>query len=283
MITIEKIDAVMAATGRDYSEVRQALVASDGDVAAAVRALLGHEAPTAAGAGEAAGGGFKAGVDRFFENLRYDPTAPRGTEQVGETGEAAERRSAADGTGEPDPSAAGAVEDDGEYAESVDADAEGGPESAAEGTKTGSARATLDEVIDAIRALWRTGNASSLIIEKDGQVLLNLSLTVSVFALVIAPFVSIIGLGAAFLTEYTIKVIMDNGEEINVLSYTMKHRAGREHYRKDAAEQAQAEATDEANEEADAQPEAEAETAQAEASQTVPPDEAEGDPRDTTP
>lgn len=193
MITLEKIDAVMAATGAAYPEVRETLIACDGDVGRAVRVLTGQE---------------------------------------------------------PLPSA----ETDAAEAEAKE------PRADPAGASREKVRNSLDEVLDVIRELWRTGNASSLIIEKNGETLLNLSLTVSVFALIIAPVIAVIGLSAAFITEYTIKVVMDNGEVINVLSYSLKHQGERKQYRRSTAEadEVTVEATPEA---AEASSEAAAESA----------------------
>ncbi|MDI9497652.1 MAG: DUF4342 domain-containing protein [Bacillota bacterium] len=170
MITLEKIDAVMAATGAAYPEVRETLIACDGDVGRAVRVLTGQEPLPSAEA--------EAAAEEETQEPKADPA----------------------------------------------------------GASREKMRNSLDEVLDVIRELWRTGNASSLIIEKNGETLLNLSLTVSVFALIIAPVIAVIGLSAAFITEYTIKVVMDNGEVINVLSYSLKHQGERMQYRKSTGE-----------------------------------------------
>jgi len=100
---------------------------------------------------------------------------------------------------------------------------EGEPEDAAGGPST-DANALLDDIVSSIKEIWRTGNASSLIIEKQGKQILNLSLTISALALLVAPLVVLLGLGAALVTEYTIKVIMKNGEVIDVREYTLNRR-----------------------------------------------------------
>lgn len=76
--------------------------------------------------------------------------------------------------------------------------------------------AFAQDIIDTIQEIWEKGNASNLVIEKDGKTILSLSLTVSTIGLVIAPVAAIIGLGAAFITEYSIKIIMDSGEVVDV-------------------------------------------------------------------
>lgn len=95
---------------------------------------------------------------------------------------------------------------------------EEGKEEPKEEKKTASkqAGAFAQDIIDTIKEIWEKGNASSLVVEKNGEVLLRLSLTVSTIGLVIAPVAAVIGLGAALITEYTIKIYLDNGEVVNV-------------------------------------------------------------------
>lgn len=83
-------------------------------------------------------------------------------------------------------------------------------------TKENPIGAFAQDIIDVIKDIWERGKASSLVIEKDGKIVLSLSLTVSTIGLVIAPVAAIIGLGAAFITEYSIKIIMDDGQVVDV-------------------------------------------------------------------
>ncbi len=76
--------------------------------------------------------------------------------------------------------------------------------------------ALASDIIDTIKEIWEKGNASSLIIEKGGKEIMNLSLTIGTIGLVIAPVAAVIGLGAALITEYQIKIVMDDGKVINV-------------------------------------------------------------------
>lgn len=88
--------------------------------------------------------------------------------------------------------------------------------------------ALASDIIESIRELWERGNASTLVIEKNGKELLNLSLTMSSIALVIAPVAAVIGLGAALITEYTIKVVLDDGRVINVNDMAVRKKSGKE-------------------------------------------------------
>ncbi len=77
----------------------------------------------------------------------------------------------------------------------------------------------LDEILEAIKEIWRKGNASRLIVEKDNETVLSLSLTVSTFGAIIAPIASILGLTVAYITDYDFKIIMADGKIIDVREY----------------------------------------------------------------
>lgn len=78
---------------------------------------------------------------------------------------------------------------------------------------------TLDEIIQGIKEIWRKGNASRLIVEKDNETVLSLSLTASTFGAIIAPIASILGLTVAYITDYDFKIIMADGKIIDVREY----------------------------------------------------------------
>ncbi len=54
--------------------------------------------------------------------------------------------------------------------------------------------------------------------------ILSVSLTVGTIGLVIAPVAAIIGLGTALITDYTIKITLDNGSVINVNEFAVTHK-----------------------------------------------------------
>ena len=81
--------------------------------------------------------------------------------------------------------------------------------------------ATAQDIINSIKEIWRRGNASRLDIEKDGKNFLSISLTVGTIGLVIAPVAALIGLGAALITEYIVKITLDNGTVINVNEFAV--------------------------------------------------------------
>lgn len=78
---------------------------------------------------------------------------------------------------------------------------------------------TFDDILDAIKEIWAKGNASKLSIEKNGEIVLNLSLTVSAIGVILAPVAAVIGIGLFLIDDYEFKITLDTGEIINVKSY----------------------------------------------------------------
>ena len=74
----------------------------------------------------------------------------------------------------------------------------------------------LDEILEAIKEIWRKGNASRLLVENNGETVLSLSLTTSAIGMLLALPASLLGLSAAYVYDYSFKIIMDNGEVIDV-------------------------------------------------------------------
>jgi hypothetical protein len=81
-----------------------------------------------------------------------------------------------------------------------------------------------NDILEAIKEIWRKGNASRLDIEKEDKTVLSISLTVGTIGLLIAPVAALIGIGAALITEYTVKITLDNGTVINVNEFAVTHR-----------------------------------------------------------
>ncbi|HHU12571.1 MAG TPA: DUF4342 domain-containing protein [Clostridiaceae bacterium] len=76
---------------------------------------------------------------------------------------------------------------------------------------------TAQDFIQAIKEIVSKGNATSLRIENvEGKTVLNLSLTISALGVVLVPYLSLIGLGALALTDYSFYVDKADGTVINV-------------------------------------------------------------------
>jgi hypothetical protein len=82
----------------------------------------------------------------------------------------------------------------------------------------------VQDIIDAIREIWKRGNANRLDIEKDGKTVLSISLVVGTIGLVLAPVAAFIGFGAAMISEYIIKITLDNGTVTDVNEFAVTHK-----------------------------------------------------------
>jgi hypothetical protein len=80
---------------------------------------------------------------------------------------------------------------------------------------------TAKQILDAIREIWKHGNASHLDIDKDGRHILTVSLTIGTIGLIIAPVAALIGIGAALITDYVVTITLDNGTVINVNEFAV--------------------------------------------------------------
>lgn len=195
MFDTEKVDEVMRQTGTDYDTAKAALKTSDGDVAIAVRIIESYT---------------------LKEKTDADPDHAAG-------------QSADDAAGREGREPAG----DAAGSESSDPAGDAGSSTAgsSDGSSKGSQQNQYDsqiplakDIIDAIKEIWKRGNASRLDIEKDGRVVLSISLTISTIGLILAPVAALIGIGAAMITEYTVKITLDNGTVINVNEFAIKRK-----------------------------------------------------------
>lgn len=91
-------------------------------------------------------------------------------------------------------------------------------------TKTEEQIPLAGDILDAIKDIWKKGNASRLDIEKEGKTLLSISLTIGTIGLVLAPVAALIGIGAALITDYKITITLDNGTKINVNEFAVLHK-----------------------------------------------------------
>lgn len=79
--------------------------------------------------------------------------------------------------------------------------------------------AYMEEIIDAVKEIWRKGNARRLLVEKDDETVLSLSLTTSAIGIALALPASLLGLSAAYIYDYSFKIIMEDGEVIDIKEY----------------------------------------------------------------
>jgi hypothetical protein len=94
----------------------------------------------------------------------------------------------------------------------------------------------LKEITNKVNELLKKSSVIRIIIEKNGKIILNLPLTVGVVGLALGPLYALIGLSAAVITKYRIKIqneddgaIVDlgelNEEKINMLKQMLTNTA----------------------------------------------------------
>lgn len=71
-------------------------------------------------------------------------------------------------------------------------------------------------IMDTIKAAIKKGNVSKLTIKKDGDVIVNLPVSIGIIGTVLFPWAAIGATIAAFGTKCTIEMLKDNGEIINI-------------------------------------------------------------------
>jgi hypothetical protein len=71
-----------------------------------------------------------------------------------------------------------------------------------------------EELINEIKKIIDKGNVTKLTIKRKGETILNLPITAGAVGMIVAPFLSLVGLTTALLTECTIEVLKDDGEII---------------------------------------------------------------------
>ncbi len=86
-------------------------------------------------------------------------------------------------------------------------------------TKQGNA------VIDNLKALVKKGHVSKIVIKKDGEVMLNIPVSLGILGTVIAPWGAVLGVLAAFGTKCTIELVGEDGTIIDV-SDTVTEKVG---------------------------------------------------------
>lgn len=77
-----------------------------------------------------------------------------------------------------------------------------------------------NELLDNLKDVLKKGNVTKVIVEKEGDVVLNLPVTVGVLGLVLAPIAALIGASAAVVTNYKIKIVKDDGGVIDLNEMT---------------------------------------------------------------
>lgn len=72
------------------------------------------------------------------------------------------------------------------------------------------------QIVEKIKKAIKKGNVAKIIVKKDGDVLLNLPVSISIIGTVLAPWAAVAGIIAIFGTKCTIELIKDNGDIISI-------------------------------------------------------------------
>lgn len=70
------------------------------------------------------------------------------------------------------------------------------------------------EMMSNLKDMIKKGNVVRVVIEKDGDKVINLPITVGAAALILGPMATLLGLSAAMLTKYNVKITKENEEVI---------------------------------------------------------------------
>ena len=84
----------------------------------------------------------------------------------------------------------------------------------------GRINAAVHNIVDTVKSYVQKGNVNRLMIKREEEVILNLSLTAGVLGTVLFPWAAVAGFIAAFGTKCQIQLVTDEGKTIDVSSKT---------------------------------------------------------------
>ena len=82
--------------------------------------------------------------------------------------------------------------------------------------KKGSSGSVINNITNSVKKLVKKGNESRLVIQKQDNKIINLSMTIAVVGSIFAPAIPLIGLPLAFFTNHKIRIEKKDGEDIKV-------------------------------------------------------------------
>lgn len=81
---------------------------------------------------------------------------------------------------------------------------------------TDSMNVKSKDLMETLKDFLKKGNVTRVLVEKDGEVVLNLPVTAGAIGLVVAPIAALLGLGMVVFAKYTVKIVKEDGEEIDI-------------------------------------------------------------------
>lgn len=80
---------------------------------------------------------------------------------------------------------------------------------------------SFEDITSAIKDLWKTSNATKLLVEKNGEMVINISLTAISIGAIFAPIAAIIGVGSGLIADYDFIIVTEDKKEINIKDYIL--------------------------------------------------------------
>lgn len=78
----------------------------------------------------------------------------------------------------------------------------------------------IADLIDTLKEYVRKGNVSKIIVENDGEVILNLPVTIGAIGIILAPVAAVLGAGAAAVMKIQVKIQDHEGNIIDINKIT---------------------------------------------------------------
>lgn len=79
----------------------------------------------------------------------------------------------------------------------------------------------FEDIKKAIKDIWNTTNATKILVEKDGETVINISLTAASLGAILAPIATFIGMGSGLIADYDFKIVTADKQEINIKEYIL--------------------------------------------------------------
>ncbi|MGO1368121.1 MAG: DUF4342 domain-containing protein [Senegalia sp. (in: firmicutes)] len=73
-----------------------------------------------------------------------------------------------------------------------------------------------EEIISTLKDTIKKGNITKIILEKDGDIIMNIPVTAGAIGAVLAPQLSALGVAAAMISKTTIKIVKEDGEVVSL-------------------------------------------------------------------
>ncbi len=79
-----------------------------------------------------------------------------------------------------------------------------------------------DEILSKLKDAIRKGNVTKVVLKKDGDVAMNIPITAGAIGAVLSPPLAALGITAALLSKYSLEIVKEDGEVVNINDITEK-------------------------------------------------------------